>query len=94
MPLTSYKSAEFLHYEVPGIKLSDEVLERMRKCGDDKAHAALVGLEIAKELVEVACEYFNGIYLITPFLRYEMTLQLMDYVKELDEAKKGAKSNV
>ena len=30
MPLTSFKSAEFLHHEVPGIKLSEEVLARMK----------------------------------------------------------------
>lgn len=67
MPLTSFRSAEFLHHEVPGIKLSDEVLERMKACGDDKDKATQEGIAIAAELLETACEYFNGIYLITPF---------------------------
>ena len=87
MPLTSFKSAEFLHHEVPGIKLSEEVLARMEACGDDKEKAAAEGVAIAQELLEVACQYFNGIYLITPFLRYEMTLELMAYIRQLDEAK-------
>ena len=93
MPLTSFRSAEFLHHEVPGIKLSDEVLARMEACGEDKIVAAAEGVAIAKELLETACEYFNGIYLITPFLRYDMTLQLMDYVKQLDVQKKGVQTN-
>ncbi|KYG90976.1 bifunctional homocysteine S-methyltransferase/methylenetetrahydrofolate reductase [[Bacillus] sp. KCTC 13219] len=93
MPLTSFKSAEFLHHEVPGIKLSDEALARMEACGDDKARATAEGVAIAQELLDTACEYFNGIYLITPFLRYDMTLQLMDYVKQVD-AQKGVKTNV
>lgn len=93
MPLTSFRSAEFLHHEVPGIKLSAEVLVRMEACGEDKAKAAEEGVAIAKELLETACEYFNGIYLITPFLRYDMTLQLMDYVKELDAQYKGVQTN-
>lgn len=93
MPLTSHRSAEFLHHEVPGIKLSDEVLERMKACGDDKAKATEEGIAIAAELLETACEYFNGIYLITPFLRYDMTLKLMDYVKEFDARKKGVQTN-
>ncbi len=93
MPLTSFRSAEFLHHEVPGIKLSDEVLARMKACGDDKKKAAAEGVAIATELLETACEYFNGIYLITPFLRYDMTLQLMDYVKELDARYKGVQTN-
>ena len=94
MPLTSFKSAEFLHYEVPGIKLSDDVLARMREAGDDKVRAAEVGVQIAKDLIDVASQLFNGIYLITPFLRYEMTLELMDYIKQLDEAKEGTKKYV
>lgn len=91
MPLTSFKSAEFLHFEVPGIKLSDDVLARMQAAGDN---AAEEGVQIAKELIDVAAPLFNGIYLITPFLRYEMTLQLMDYIKQLDEAKAGAEKYV
>ncbi|WP_107841090.1 bifunctional homocysteine S-methyltransferase/methylenetetrahydrofolate reductase [Metasolibacillus meyeri] len=93
MPLTSFKSAEFLHHEVPGIKLSDDALARMEACGDDKGKATAEGVAIAQELLDTACKYFNGIYLITPFLRYDMTLQLMDYVKQFDR-QKGAKANV
>ena len=92
MPVTSFKSAEFLHHEVPGIKLSDDVLERMAACGDDKEKATAEGIAIAKELLDTACELFNGIYLITPFLRYDMTLQLLDYVKQLD-VKEGVQTN-
>ena len=94
MPLTSSRSAEFLHHEVPGIKLSDEVLARMAACGDDKEAATQEGLAIAQELLDTACQYFNGIYLITPFLRYDMTLQLMDYVKQYDAKQKGEQTNV
>lgn len=93
MPLTSFRSAEFLHHEVPGIKLSDDALARMEACGDDKEKATAEGIAIAQELLDTACEYFNGIYLITPFLRYDMTRQLMDYVKQFD-AQKGVKANV
>ena len=93
MPLTSFRSAEFLHHEVPGIKLSDEVLERMKSCDGDKDREAEEGLAIAKELLDTATQYFNGIYLITPFLRYELTSELMDYIKQLDEETKGVKAN-
>ena len=93
MPLTSFRGAEFLHYEVPGIKLSDEVLQRMKACQGDKVREAEEGVSIAKELLDTAVKYFNGIYLITPFLRYEMTVQLMQYIKQLDEQNKGVKVN-
>lgn len=87
MPLTNIRNAEFLHHEVPGIKLSEEVLERMRACGDDRNKSTEVGLVIAKELLDTAAKHFKGIYLITPFLRYDMTLELHEYIKELDQLK-------
>lgn len=87
MPLTNIRNAEFLHHEVPGIKLSEEVLERMRTCGDDREKATQEGIDIAKELIDTAAELFNGIYIITPFLRYDMSLELISHIKELDAEK-------
>ena len=40
MPLTSFRGSEFLHYEIPVTKLSDEVLERMKACKGDKVREA------------------------------------------------------
>ncbi|WP_100403453.1 bifunctional homocysteine S-methyltransferase/methylenetetrahydrofolate reductase [Bacillus sp. FJAT-42315] len=84
MPLTSSRNAEFLHHEVPGIKLSDETLKRMKACEGDREASVREGVTIAKELIDTAAELFNGIYLITPFLRYEMSLQLIEYIQQLD----------
>lgn len=89
MPLTGIRNSEFLHHEVPGIKLSDEVLERMRATGDDKNLATAEGIAIAKELIDTAAELFNGIYIITPFTRYDMSVELIHYIQELDKQKVG-----
>lgn len=87
MPLTSIRNSEFLHNEVPGIKLSDEVLARMRACGEDRERATAEGIQIAKELIDTAAELFNGIYIITPFFRYDMSLELIDHINEIDGKK-------
>ncbi|OLN23622.1 bifunctional homocysteine S-methyltransferase/methylenetetrahydrofolate reductase [Domibacillus antri] len=89
MPLTTMRNAEFLHNEVPGIKLSDETLERMRACGDDKEASAKEGVQIAKELLDTAAELFNGLYIITPFLRHDMSTELIHYINELDAKKES-----
>ncbi|MGE7624354.1 bifunctional homocysteine S-methyltransferase/methylenetetrahydrofolate reductase [Viridibacillus sp. NPDC096237] len=89
MPLTGIRNSEFLHHEVPGIKLSEEVLERMRATGDDKNLATAEGIAIAKELIDTAAELFNGIYIITPFTRYDMSVELIHYIQELDKRKVG-----
>ncbi|MFD0671823.1 bifunctional homocysteine S-methyltransferase/methylenetetrahydrofolate reductase [Cohnella sp. GCM10027633] len=79
-PLASGRNAEYLHNEVPGIQLSDEVRRRMS--GLEGAEGRAEGVRIAEELLDAAMARFNGIYLMTPFLAYEMTVALTKYVKE------------
>ncbi|MEJ0000356.1 MAG: methylenetetrahydrofolate reductase [Verrucomicrobiota bacterium] len=55
MPLLSSRNAEFLHNEVPGIKIADPLRERLRLCADDAA-ATKIGLEVAREIRNVALE--------------------------------------
>jgi methionine synthase / methylenetetrahydrofolate reductase(NADPH) len=79
MPLLSSKNTEFLHNEVPGIKISDSIRKRMLELNDNPVQATLEGIQITKSLIDAALDLFNGIYLITPFLRYELTAELAVY---------------
>ncbi|WML40997.1 bifunctional homocysteine S-methyltransferase/methylenetetrahydrofolate reductase [Neobacillus sp. OS1-2] len=81
MPLISSKNAEFLHNEVPGIKIADSIRERMAGLNDNPLQATREGIEITKSLIDAALDLFNGIYLITPFLRYELTTELAQYAR-------------
>ncbi|MDM5156454.1 bifunctional homocysteine S-methyltransferase/methylenetetrahydrofolate reductase [Bacillus sp. DX1.1] len=88
MPLVSKRNADFLHFEVPGITLPEEIRTRME--GHETSQAAIEeGIRISQELIDAAMEFFNGIYLITPFLKYEITEQLTGYVREKQKAKEG-----
>lgn len=81
MPITSYNNAIFLHNEVPGIKLSEDFLSRLEEVKDDKELCQKVALEESKKLLDVALKHFNGIYLITPFTRADLTVELIDYIE-------------
>ena len=81
MPITSYNNAIFLHNEVPGIKLSEEFLSRLEEVKDDKEHFQKIALDESKKLIDVALKHFNGIYLITPFTRADLTVELIDYIE-------------
>ncbi|WML49730.1 bifunctional homocysteine S-methyltransferase/methylenetetrahydrofolate reductase [Neobacillus sp. PS3-34] len=81
MPLLSSKNAEFLHNEVPGIKISEPIRARMA-AHDQPEKAIREGIAITKSLIDAALELFNGIYLITPFLRYELTAELASYARQ------------
>ena len=83
MPITSYNNAIFLHNEVPGIKLSEEFLSRLEEVKDDKELCQKVALEESKKLLDVALQHFNGIYLITPFTRADLTVELIGYIESV-----------
>lgn len=63
-PLKNYKIAEYLHTKVPGVRLPEKVLERMRKAGDN---ASEEGLQIALEITEEvkAKKGVSGIHIMT-----------------------------
>ena len=82
MPLLGSKNTEFLHNEVPGIKISDSIRNRMAELNDNPLQATLEGIQITKSLIDAALDLFNGIYLITPFLRYELTAELALYARQ------------
>ena len=91
MPLTSARNADFLHNEVPGIRLTQDVLDRMHSVPPE--HAKEEGITIAGELIETALEAgAPGIYLIPPFSKYEYALKLVPIIKQWDrKSRKSAR---
>lgn len=79
LPLTSHRNAEFYHNEVPGMNIPEEVRERMRAAGSGEA-ARREGVEIAREALAMALEFprVRGTYVMPPFGRYEMALEVLD----------------
>jgi methionine synthase I (cobalamin-dependent)/5,10-methylenetetrahydrofolate reductase len=80
-PLLHARQAEFLHHEVPGIIIPDHVRSQM--AGTEGQQGRRQGIEIAKDVVRAALEYFPGIYLITPFLAYDTTAELAQFARSL-----------
>jgi len=80
LPLVSGRNAEFLHNEVPGIVLPDEVRKRMAgKVGEEGVRE---GLAIAREFIEAAIGKVGGFYLIPPFGKYEIAVELVRFIRE------------
>ncbi|MEO8439380.1 MAG: bifunctional homocysteine S-methyltransferase/methylenetetrahydrofolate reductase [Spartobacteria bacterium] len=80
-PLMSGRQADFLHNEVPGITVPQEVRERMAGSEGDEGCAR--GVAIAREISQAALERFSGVYLITPFLKYSITVELAAFARSL-----------
>ncbi|MEK6571314.1 MAG: bifunctional homocysteine S-methyltransferase/methylenetetrahydrofolate reductase [Bacteroidota bacterium] len=74
LPLRSYKHAEFLHNEVPGINIPEKIREKLRNSGE---RAAAVGVELAIEFLLEAKPMVQGVYLLPPFKKYSIVPEIL-----------------
>ncbi len=77
LPLASYRNAEFLHNEVPGMQVPESVRERMKKAGTG-AQARKEGVAIAREMLAAVRSRVAGAYIMPPLERYELALEVVD----------------
>jgi homocysteine S-methyltransferase len=77
LPLASHRNAEFLHNEVPGMQIPETIRARMKSAGSGKA-ARDEGVRIARELLSAMRHRVAGAYIMPPFGRYDMALEVMD----------------
>ncbi|GFO53122.1 bifunctional homocysteine S-methyltransferase/methylenetetrahydrofolate reductase [Geomonas sp. Red276] len=83
LPLVSGRNAEFLHNEVPGIVIPDGI--RARMAGKSGEEGVAEGLAIAKEFIEAAMDKVGGFYLIPPFGKYPIAVELVRFIRERSE---------
>jgi homocysteine S-methyltransferase len=77
LPLMSYRNAEFLHNEVPGMTVPAEVRELLRKA-PSKERAQQVGIDIARDALKAARALADGAYLMPPFNRFELAVKVVE----------------
>lgn len=71
MILVSKKNALFIKNEVPGIPVTDAILDRFDLLSDplDRSAAEAVGVLMCREVVEKTLEFVDGYYFSIPFFR-------------------------
>ena len=75
-PLTSYRNAEFMNNEVPGVEIPDSIMTRMSK-PENPEDAKKLGVEIAKEMIESLGDSIQGIQVSAPFGRIDLALDVL-----------------
>jgi methionine synthase / methylenetetrahydrofolate reductase(NADPH) len=82
-PLLSYRNAQFMNNEVPGVSVPDDVLERMRLASEkSKEHALHEGVAIARETLERVRERVAGVQVSAPLGRVDLALQVFEGMME------------
>ena len=78
LPLASFKHAQFLHNEVPGIEIPEDIRRIMEKAGEKSAGA---GEEIAAAFIDKARDLVAGVYLMPSFGRFETSIRIIEDLK-------------
>ncbi len=76
-PFASYKNAEFMANEVPGVVVPDKILERMSKA-KTREDGQKMGIEIARELLEAIEDRVQGFAVSAPFGKVETALEVLN----------------
>lgn len=81
-PLVSFKNAEFMRNEVPGVEVPDEVMERMSRC-KTREEGIAEGIRIAEDICRIIEPHVQGFQVSAPFGKVELALKVlgMDTVK-------------
>jgi methionine synthase I (cobalamin-dependent)/5,10-methylenetetrahydrofolate reductase len=86
-PLVSYRNAEFLHNEVPGVRVTPEIMERMRKASEKGKEAAREeGLKIAQESLREIRDIVQGVQVSAPFGNVRYALEVFSVLPEFARA--------
>ena len=78
LPLQSSRHAEFMHNEVPGIVVPQELRDRMREAGEN---GIAEGLQQSRELLQETRHLVQGVYLMPSFGRYEVVAELVRWLR-------------
>ncbi|MFP4600981.1 MAG: bifunctional homocysteine S-methyltransferase/methylenetetrahydrofolate reductase [Persicimonas sp.] len=79
LPLASHRNAEFLHNEVPGMAVPDDIRKRMEAAGSGPS-ARAEGVAIAQETLELVKDQVVGAYIMPPFGRYVAALEILECI--------------
>ncbi|HEY6141443.1 MAG TPA: bifunctional homocysteine S-methyltransferase/methylenetetrahydrofolate reductase [Thermoanaerobaculia bacterium] len=78
-PLLSYRNAQFMNNEVPGVNVPDDVMERMRIASEkSKEHGMVEGVTIARETLARVRGAVAGVQVSAPLGRVDLALQVFD----------------
>lgn len=94
-PLVSFRNAEFLHNEVPGVHVTPDIMERMRAASAISKEAGRdEGLKIGRESLLEVRDLIQGVQVSAPFGNVKYALQVFEVMPEFGSGKEAAVTTV
>jgi len=81
LPLASVRHAEYMRNEVPGIVISDMLIDRLRGVGN---MTRTEGIHIAIETIAQLRSFIQGVYILPAFGRYDVVAKVIHEVLSME----------
>ena len=93
-PLVSFRNAEFLHNEVPGVRVTKAIMDRMRAASAVSKEAGRdEGLKIARESLLEVRDLIQGVQVSAPFGNVKYALEVFSVLEGFEAKIETATSN-
>lgn len=90
-PLVSFRNAEFLHNEVPGVNVTQQIMDRMRRASEKgREFAREEGIAIARESLLEVRDLIAGVQVSAPFGNVKYALQVFEVLDAFRNAETAA----
>jgi methionine synthase I (cobalamin-dependent)/5,10-methylenetetrahydrofolate reductase len=90
-PLVSFRNAEFLHNEVPGVQVTPDIMDRMRAASATSKEAGRdEGLKIARESLAEVRDLIQGVQVSAPFGNVKYALEVFSVLPEFSDQREAA----
>lgn len=74
-PLASHRNAEFIHNEIPGMSIPQEIRNRMRRAETPEGQRD-EGIAIAREALSACKPMVQGTYILPPLGKYDLAIEV------------------
>lgn len=81
IPVVSSRNARFMNSEISGITVDDKITELYE--GKTKEECTQIAIEVSTEIAKLIRPYIDGYYLMTPFYRTDIMVELIKNIDQL-----------
>lgn len=81
MPLVSYRNASFIRNEITGIHVPMDIVNQFSQ-EMSREEGEAVGIRLSKEIIKECQDVADGFYIMLPFNRDYLGIELIKYIKE------------
>ncbi|MHB8962202.1 MAG: methylenetetrahydrofolate reductase, partial [Saccharofermentanales bacterium] len=85
LPVAGYRNALFLNNEVPGIRIPDAFLDKLKDASPEAASKYI--MDFGKEIISMTYDHADGFYLMTPLKKIGLVCEFLTEIRRIESVR-------